>query len=317
MGGEPQEFFVTGNYYPQMKDVFLLGAIHRGCNEVARTKLENQAVSLPQQLPELAADDQDVIIERLDLPPRLDRCAFCGETDLTDEHVFPRWVSRKIVGTYGSMRRETPYGVKPQNTIEQIAQICATCNNEWLGTLENDVSPILGPMIVGPQPGEPLCRQLDSDQQRLIATWAVKTAYMLDLSGQQPIIPAFYYQQLRQYREALPSTVVWIAGYNGMDRAVYATHGGICLDASRIGEHNAFMTTFSVCRVIFKVIGYANPAGPQVTFTYDSRFEPALQRIWPVQPEPVEWPRGGMGFNDEALVELANEHLDGSDLRLV
>jgi len=52
--------------------------------------------------------------------------------------------------------------------------VCRSCNNDWLATLENDVSPIVRPMLWGEYVAIP------PDQQSLIATWAMKTALLID-----------------------------------------------------------------------------------------------------------------------------------------
>jgi hypothetical protein len=54
--------------------------------------------------------------------------------------------------------------------------LCRKCNNERLGGPEQTVQPILEPIAV---PGQPT--NLDLASQRLLAVWAIKTAYLLEL----------------------------------------------------------------------------------------------------------------------------------------
>lgn len=219
--GEPQRMFVTADPLTVDQPMFILGAAHRDCAQRARARLEAGTVELPEQLPSALVEPYDGEVVRLDLPSVVGSCPFCESTeDITDEDIWGRWISKLMRERFGNFRISTPTGYKARQRVPYVAPICGLCNNRWLSVLEKDVQPTLSPMILGPQPAEPLCRMLTPDQQELLATWAVKTAFMIDFSGIAPaVIPAGYYQQLRMYRKALPNTVVLLAGYK------YYSHG--------------------------------------------------------------------------------------------
>jgi len=57
---------------------------------------------------------------------------------------------------------------------------------------------------------------LTPTDQRLLATWAAKTALTINLlDPASAFIPLGFYRELRQERRALSSMVVWIGGYAG------------------------------------------------------------------------------------------------------
>jgi hypothetical protein len=143
-----------------------LGFAHRACVQLARQRLETQQVELPDELPQLIADQEGGELPALHLPPAPGRCAFCRATEVTEEHVWPKWISREL-GHHGGFTMPAPHGLRRMRLLDSTAPVCSTCNNRWLSVLENDVQPVLGPLISGEE------RTLAPDEQRLLATWAV------------------------------------------------------------------------------------------------------------------------------------------------
>jgi hypothetical protein len=127
---------------------------------------------------------------------------------------------------------------------------------------------------------------------------------MLDLASGAPIVPTGYFYELRQLRTGLPSSVVWLGAYLGASRAIWAEHRGLHIGIPTDGLPNAFVTTFSVFRVVFQVVGHFTRGG--ATFN-DSRLgAAALAPIWPPRSDTIDWPPRRLAFNDEALAELAS-----------
>src|SRR5712691_4087579 len=116
-------------------------------------------------------------------------CVLCSSVrNPTDEDVVPKWLLRAFKveegSTIVSVREE--HGAKRDvKTLRRFqvtldGGLCKKCNNERLGGLEQVVQPILEPMAVRCEPAV-----LDLDSQRLLAVWAVKTVYLLELAGRQ------------------------------------------------------------------------------------------------------------------------------------
>jgi hypothetical protein len=116
-------------------------------------------------------------------------CVLCAsEDDPTDEDVIPKWLLRAFKVERGST---TVHVAEEGGDSQQIGKLnhfqvtlnsglCRKCNNERLGRLEQLVQPILEPMAVRGKRAT-----LDLNCQRLLAVWAIKTVYLLELASRQ------------------------------------------------------------------------------------------------------------------------------------
>jgi hypothetical protein len=279
----------------------LLGLAHSACLQLARQRLEAQQVDLPDDLPRLIVDQKVEKLPALHLPPVSGCCAFCPSTQVTEEHVWPKWISRALGGPDG-FTMPSPYGTRKVRSIDITVPVCTFCNHRWLSVLENDVRPVLGPLIYGQE------RTLDPDKQRLLATWAVKMALMLDLLGRRLFIPTGFYYDFRLRRCPLPSQVVWLGAYCGSKHAAWASHQALHLGISTNEPPNAFVSTFTAFRAVFQVVGHLTRGNMDIS---DRRpMAAALARIWPPREEPIDWPPRKLAFGDDSLAELA-ESIEG------
>jgi len=297
MDAEPQLSYATDvdRLYGE-PDVYLLGVAHRDCVPLARRRLEAQEVELPDGLPELLVDEDTGELPELHLPPGASVCPFCGAADATDEHVVPKWVSRELT-KLAPLQMNTDFGPRRINRLEMTAPVCEKCNTRWLSVLEKDVQPVLAPLIRGEE------RTLTVDEQRVLAAWAAKTAFMLDLASGTPVIPTGFYYELRQLRTALPSHVVWLGAYNGSQKAIWAEHRPLHIGIASDEEPNGFVTTFIVFRCLFQVVGHFTRGGATMN---DTRL--IARGLWSIAPpraDAIRWPRDRLAFGDDALTELA------------
>jgi len=277
-------------------DLELLGVAHRACVQLARQRLEAQQVDLLDDLPRLIVDQEVGELPALHLPPAPGRCAFCRATEVTDEHVWPKWVFRKLA-VHDGFTMPSLHGPRRMRSLDITAPVCVTCNNRWLSVLEKDVQPVLGPLIHGEE------RTLAPDEQRLLATWAIKTALMLDLGGGRPLIPTGFYYDFRLRRCPLPGQVVWLGAYRDSYYAAWASHQALHVGISTNEPPNAFVSTFTAFRAVFQVVGHFTRGNMNVD---DRRLlAAALARIWPPREEPIDWPPRKLAFGDDSLAELA------------
>jgi hypothetical protein len=295
---EPQLCYTTDvDRVYEDPDVYLLGLAHRDCIARARRRLEAGEIELPADLPQLLVDEDTGPLPLLDRPPTLEVCAFCGATEATDEHVFPKWVSRELT-RLAPLETTTKFGRRPVPRVEVTAPVCEKCNTRWLSVLEKDVQPVLGPLIRGEE------SMLSPAEQGLLAGWAAKTALMLDLASGTPVIPIGFYYEFRQLRQALPSHVIWLGAYNGARKAVWAEHRPLHLGIVEDEEPNGFVTTFTVFRCLFQVVGHFTTGGATLN---DTRL--FAHGLWPIAPQcqdAVAWPRQRLAFGDDALSALIN-----------
>jgi len=118
-------------------------------------------------------------------------CIFCGERPGSNEHLFPNWLNQPDIIPFEQTDEPPPAselarhianedGVTTTNwTAQEVASattklVCHTCNTGWMSQLEGDSKPILVPLIRGH------VSTLSVDQQFLVATWATKTAIVVE-----------------------------------------------------------------------------------------------------------------------------------------
>lgn len=274
----------------------LLGVTHRACRDIARVRLERQEVVFPKELPTLMVDEESGQLPHLHLPPESKQCPFCGGSPLTEEHAWSQWISDQLRTKSDSLVDLHPIPTA-KSIIPAAASTCAPCNNRWISVIDNDVKPVLEPLIDGRD------SNLTSDEQRLLATWAVKTAFMLDLSSDSPVIPLGYYYDFRLQRSPLPSHIVWIGAYKDNKWAAWARLFPLHLRIPATDPPNGFLATFTAFRAVFQVLGHFTKGGASLR---DGRPEAkALSTIWPSEGKTVPWPKGGLAFGNQSLDQLA------------
>jgi hypothetical protein len=296
LGAEPDRAFATDSErFPAVSE--LLGVAHWGCVDLARGRLARGEIKFPNDLPTLVADEPDEPAEPLHRPPKLGSCPFCGGLGLTEEDVFPRWFGRLFPADSFIDKASS----KPRSQAGITVPVCGGCNNTWLSVLENDTKPVLTPLIKG----EPL-GDLNEDEQRVLATWAMKTVLMLDFANPVgPMIPLGFYRHFHQLRRPLPGAVVFLGAYSG-NMAIKAWQEGLYVPDSSgrpPDEPNGFVSTFSLSRVVLQVMGHFTRGG--ATFKEGRLVSVALHVIWPPSRRGIRWPRSSLAFNDEELGNLA------------
>lgn len=104
------------------------------------------------------------------------RCIFCGKRPLTKEHIFPKWLAPYIPKTmenyqnvktiFHKDRADTAAKKRAGNPHSwSVKCVCKKCNNEWMGTLQERVKPILLPMIKGEKV------KIEKADQHVMASW--------------------------------------------------------------------------------------------------------------------------------------------------
>jgi hypothetical protein len=135
-------------------------------------------------------------------------CAFCDEPGDSDEHVIPKWLSKRL-----SIKAEIPadvaFGVPaPRRRKQGISfggyeapVMCEGCN-EHFGKLEEAVIPLVESMAKG------VTVVLDEQSQQLLALWATKTAIALLAAEDPATVPKVHGRMVRD--EARVPEGVWV-----------------------------------------------------------------------------------------------------------
>jgi hypothetical protein len=180
-------------------------------------------------------------------------CMFCGGTGLTQEHVRPRWLEGAIEEDAPLGYRHGTAGAEPaplewtgRGFTHTVGDVCRRCNSGWLSELESAAKPLLTPMIRGKH------QTLGPRQQRVVATWVMKTAAVIDRTHRHRTVPPEHGRVLRERREPPPGVYVWLAAY-GVDTFV-GTHKGFQFPSGG-GIDDAYGATFSIGHLVLQVLG--------------------------------------------------------------
>lgn len=235
-------------------------------------------------------------------------CIFCDQRrNGSDEHVISQWVRERLNITSSVTTLVEPSGeqhVDPFWTVKLRRTVCEDCNNGWMHELEDKVSPFLGPMLVHEGSVD-----LDAEQQRDLARWAVMKVLLLELAmrqqhprrrpthGYTPSEPELAW--LYGKEEPPPRSRVWLGAFDGQNRLPGKTQARLFGVPMPDGTTTlpAHVTTLTIGQVIFQVfsIDFVSAdlhQAPDFAGTAPEPFVQALTRIWPIEHLRMHWPQG-------------------------
>jgi hypothetical protein len=226
-------------------------------------------------------------------PPPLPKCMFCGkEGKRTYEDGWPNWLLAMFetlpgntateYRTINGRRVNVRENVKGRPSKRRRRIVCGPCNEGWMSNLEEAAKPILVPLILGEQ------RPLSESDQRVLATWAIKTGMTLNEMTKETTIlaPLAVRRHLAESSSPPPGYSVYMAVPNDLARELTHRHLGFAdLENGTLGEPYGIAHLLVVGRIAFQVIGEFLDNRPLAPIDGD-----VFQRIWP-EPTPVSWPR--------------------------
>jgi hypothetical protein len=231
-------------------------------------------------------------------------CTFCqDDTPLTREHVWPQWLGEVLLDQSPQRFLRTSGG-SVERTWNQpmfkqtVRAVCARCNSEWMSRLEGRARTILSPMVRG------VAVQLAPEEQKLIATWALKTAIMAQCAAGERLTPI--QDALWLYHEQAPpdtNVIVILAHYRGHRHPLYLAHKPMWFNGpwTRRASPEAYMTTVGVGELVCQVLGTRVYLGD--SFRRRGWRGAVSQQIWPA-PRLQTWPPTH-SLTDDQLLQFA------------
>ncbi|HEU5063300.1 MAG TPA: hypothetical protein VFT79_09150 [Solirubrobacterales bacterium] len=232
-------------------------------------------------------------------------CIFCQATDrkINKQHVWPKWMRKVIEGGEDGMFERSRIRTKPDGTVVsqeswqeapvdwEVSGQCEPCNSGWIEAIEQEIEPILTPMI---QHQETVLGPVEQDALARWATLCVMVGQHGHPRDMRHAIAPKQYHRFYEFRE-LPTCQIWIARRNG--EGPWPTdymHKELFIDligGPETTAPNAYVAAFAVGHVAFVYWGSQFKQGPTVDIGDDLR--PYLLPIWP-DIEPVRWPPEGV-----------------------
>jgi hypothetical protein len=224
---------------------------------------------------------------------RAKACIFCGALPLTQEHIFPRWLTKiltaAVVGAVTSERtNSSAAGATQQHwpatdvASYTVRVVCASCNNGWMSHVEGQAQAVLASMVAGEATTLSQAAQLD------LATWTAMKGYVVEYALGDVIVAT--QQQRRSLMEskfpqgAVPVRIgaVERSGVpNSVTRIVY--------NVGREGSEQGFAacTTFGLGCAVLQV-----RHGLGITMDWTATSVPGTDQL-PVNPPcpgDIHWP---------------------------
>lgn len=236
---------------------------------------------------------------------------FCGhEGKLTAEHVWPAWIDSYIPTIPGGKAGYKHKHGTSDGRFEALFEyerldhrakvVCLSCNNGWMNDLEIAAQPFLKDMISGRGV------VLDSDAQRIVATWAAKTAMCVERTfpSATQAIPASFYDRLYAVPSQPPDFItVWAGCYLG-DTPYGISHRSWPLwQFVNRQPSSMFQSTFRIGHLILQLLG----AEATDDFELINDRSENLVQLWPALVERTEWPPRFV-FGDEAFERFSTVH---------
>ncbi|MFC4609715.1 hypothetical protein ACFO9E_18120 [Streptomyces maoxianensis] len=217
-------------------------------------------------------------------------CVFCGGTPLTKEHVLPRWLKVALDPTVDRVRyiRLSRDGVQHHDAPplnDQVKVVCSECNSGWMNQLEENVRKVLPDLIRGKR-----CT-LDTEAQRALASWSLKTMLMFQHTHRREVraaIPSSDFSTFHQLRQPTRSMLGRLGFMNYPPDDSVPLVDTLC-QGYRTAELGgvAWIGTLKIGCMLVQIIRAPDVADGYELTPYEAL--PSLRSMWP-SDAPIEWP---------------------------
>jgi hypothetical protein len=244
-------------------------------------------------------------------------CIFCETGKPTKEHVWGKWLKRhfprnivnyrKLIATRHlthSDHTTKTRGGDPRSLSVKCA--CRTCNNGWMGRIQEEAAPIVSPMAMGKS-----CI-VDALSQIRIGTWATMATMTAEYDHPPNVAVS---RQDREYiflQRHPPMTFrIWI-GHLPPNTWVpnYAHHpiGIVENDAEALAHRDGpvfnHATTTQVVEQLFIHVMYGSTDIIQ-RWRWNQKVSPFLTQIWPLRLIKIGWPTKSLTANHAQFISSA------------
>jgi hypothetical protein len=233
-------------------------------------------------------------------------CIFCGRGGLSKEHIFPDWMRQLFrrtptdTHTEGEIwwvpnpRSNNEMWTLPARRLVQghagsrkVRVVCRSCNNGWIGDIDEAAKPTLLPLICD----RPTI--INRDQQQILGKFLTKVVITSEYTKPRDrAIPKEQRDYFFLNRNPLPLWHIWIGRYNGsLWRELMIFHHMVKLLAHTEkpsgGPRNTHSTVMGMGSLLALVIGTSRN---NLTFEIGDSHESALVRLWPIRNDIIRWP---------------------------
>ncbi len=225
----------------------------------------------------------------------------------------------------------TPWeGLRAKRTYESgsitttVRRVCKECNGGWMGRLEGTAESVLAPLIfMGvdkrraiPPATKPVV--LTPESQRLLTTWALKTAFVADCVYPERSLAGYLPSDFHIHNKPPRDCLVSIAA-PGTPNMIFATRffrcrvrlsnfvttDGIIVSNSESIEQPGVLVSLGMFRLMVQVLFFD---GRGFRASASCNEERRIECIWPARGEDVAWPPAGEILSVASASSLVEQH---------
>ena len=235
-------------------------------------------------------------------------CFFCGRADrpLTEEHVWPKWVSRLLFGRYNSGHFRHLRATGGNTTANWTSRyfdvttktVCFDCNSQWLSRFENRIKSLASRLISG---DGVVALALGLESQSLLAAWAYKMAMLVEVSNPDTSTEFFTPADRLRFRQTTSANEfvrVFLSRYDFGHRPAHVTTPRHTF-TEKTGAQRAFylkISTITAGYLAMQVMSVRSVESNELVPASEIEFEfcglarEAVIPIWPPGLEHLAWP---------------------------
>ena len=223
-------------------------------------------------------------------------CAFCPSSNVTNEHLWGKWFSKRIPGRPGNftMRHSSvPHEWNDSEISFKAGVACRACNNGWMNDLEVQFSKHFSDMIFHGTPISLLSRGLS-----LIAAYMFKCAIVGDhmKSKGKPFFLQVDRYRFKETLEIPDGVQMWIAAFTGK-----MAYSGRWVPyyfrpmVSPLSDFEFYAFTYLAGKLALQLLvprctGIHQFGRPLPRLAPDKVWEETAIRFWPPNGLPITWP---------------------------
>jgi hypothetical protein len=177
----------------------------------------------------------------------------------------------------------------PQRAFEQqVRAVCRECNGGWMSRAESEMKRYTEGMLLGRG------RRLHGRAQAVLSMWATMKLLVGEhtLPAALQLIPAAHYRMVYEARDSfeLPRAFfeAHISAYAG-PRVCFYERNAFDAEGGDGVKHGAWLGTFAVGRLVFRVLGHTHPDSLSIGFR--GPLAHSVHALWP-PVKPFDWPSG-------------------------
>lgn len=226
-------------------------------------------------------------------------CVFCLRNDskISREDVLPKWIAKAFPADRVIRNVAIDKTYRSKKTLGIIAtKPCRRCNNEWMSALEQQVIPLLLPLMQGTP------TTLNAEAQKRIAIWLFKTALMYDLHTERTQGTYFTAEECRALKvsQTIPADCMMFLGqYRGEQLEMITREVSFSPDPQKLPESHrnmlefeAYTASFAIKHLALQLFAFRRPKHliNEILDIEIADWSPAEIQIWPITERFADWP---------------------------